>query len=554
MASEGTLTRFAFRFQLSSGFMKKRPINKLVIIIIIALLVPILTYSVYQFVQIDENEALIQSIYDRQLYSILFSINQHCFDQISTWQSEMTSAATVDFANFLQLYYHPKIGAIVQEQPVIAGAFLRFSSEYFVAEYDINHQVKLPRRRFLVQKVNEIVENSSDKLSKAIQFARGGYIKPMAAELERAPGYTLLLFPILNDAFPEQGAIIGGLVIDNMAFIELIIALRFSALTEGEFVLAVKHKDSPEFIYYSTEDYPQGGFEQKQDNWILPDFELQIRMAGTTLQSLSRDRSRKNLILLIVVNIVFMTGLIYVVRNVSKEMELAKIKSNLVANVSHEIRTPVALIRMYAETLEMGRITKETKKNKYYKTILAETIRLTQLINNMLDFSKIESKKKEYRMRPTDLSLIVHQVIDMYHYNFEQRGFVINEDIDIDLPDVDADTEAITQAIVNLLDNAMKYSPDDKYIGIFLKQKEGFLILSISDHGIGIPESERKKIFQKFYRVGDSLVHNTKGSGLGLSLVEHIMRVHNGKVVLDSTVGQGSTFSLIFPIIRNRGE
>ncbi len=534
--------------------MEKRPINKLVVIIILALLVPILTYTVYQFAQIDENEALIQSIYDRQLYSILFSINQHCFDQFSTWQSEMTTAASIDFDNFLQLYYEPKIGDLVQDQAVIAGAFLRFSSEYYVVAYDATHQTELPRRRSFVQSVNNIIARSSETLNKTIQFAKTGYIKPVAAELQNLPGYTLLLFPILNDAFPEQGAIFGGLIVDDLEFIEQIIAMRFSALSEGEFILAVQRKDSKKYVYYSTEEYPEGVFEQKQDNWILPEFELQIRMAGTTLESLSRDRSHKNMMLLIVVNIVFMTGLIYVVRNVSKEMELAKIKSNLVANVSHEIRTPVALIRMYAETLEMGRLKNEDKKKKYYKTILAETVRLTQLINNMLDFSKIESKKKEYRMRPTDLSLVVHQVIDMYHYNFEQRGFAINEDIDIDLPDVEADTEAVTQAIINLLDNAMKYSVDDKYIGISLKKNDDYIILSVSDHGIGIPESEQKKIFQKFYRAGDSLVHNTKGSGLGLSLVEHIMRVHKGKVVLESTVGHGSTFSLIFPIIRNRGE
>lgn len=534
--------------------MAKRSINKLVIIIVLALFVPILTYSVYQFVQIDENEALIQSIYDRQLHSILFSINQHCFDQFSTWQSEMTSAAIIDFENFLQLYYQPKIATVVQQSPVIAGAFLRLSSEYFLAEFDEMHRNNLPRRLALKDNVNEIVAQSSQTINKTIKHAQEGYIKPFAAELEGSPGYSLLLFPILNDAFPEQGAIMGGLVIDNMAFIENIIAIRFSALSEGDFILAVKHKGADEFAYYSTEDYPEGTFEQKQDNWLLPDFELQIKMAGTTLESLSKERSRKNLILLIVVNIVFITGLIYVVRNVSKEMELAKIKSNLVANVSHEIRTPVALIRMYAETLDMGRIKDEVKKTKYYKTILAETVRLTQLINNMLDFSKIESKKKEYRMRSTDLSLIVHQVIDMYHYNFEQRGFVINEDIDIDLPDVEADTEAVTQATINLLDNAMKYSQGDKYIGISLKQRNSSVVLSVSDHGIGIPESEQKKVFQKFYRVGDSLVHNTKGSGLGLSLVEHIMNVHNGKVELESREGQGSTFSLIFPTLRNGGE
>ncbi|RPI01586.1 MAG: sensor histidine kinase [Calditrichaeota bacterium] len=166
----------------------------------------------------------------------------------------------------------------------------------------------------------------------------------------------------------------------------------------------------------------------------------------------------------------------------------------------------------------------------------------------MLDFSKIESRRKEYHQSPNDLAQLLHQVLDMYHHNFEQNGFIISTSIAPDLPSLNIDAEAVTQAIVNLLDNAMKYSGDQKKIAVDLYQRDHEVILSITDQGIGIPQPEFKKIFQKFYRVGDSLVHNTKGSGLGLSLVDHIMKVHQGKVELESSVGKGSTFSLIFPI------
>ena len=185
--------------------------------------------------------------------------------------------------------------------------------------------------------------------------------------------------------------------------------------------------------------------------------------------------------------------------------------------------------------------------------MLAESIHLTQLINNMLDFARIESRKKEYRKSPNNLSALTQRVLDMYQHNFEQKGFTIESDLDDHLSLVNLDPEAVTRAIVNLLDNAMKYSTENKYIGVTLKKSNETAVLSIKDKGIGIAESEYNKIFQKFYRVGDSLVHNTKGSGLGLSLVEHIMKVHNGKVNIESTMGKGSTFSLIFPIINNSG-
>ena len=534
--------------------MKKTPINKLVIIIIVALLAPILTYTIFQISQRNENEQLIKSIYNRQLESILFSINQHCWDIFNNWQSEMTSAAAIDYENFMRLYYQPKIQDIVDSQPVIAAGVLRFSSEYFVVASDAQSPVSRLGRREIVQQLNTVISQANEPLERSRRLAVSGYIKPYAVHWPSDEfDFTLLLFPILSSSLSSAGAIYGALLIDNHDFVEKIVARRFASMNNGEFILAIQRKESAEYIYYSTEMVPKGPFEQGSALWILPGLELKIKMAGTTLELLSRKQTRTNLIFLLAVNIVILIGLGYVVRNVSKEMELAKIKSNLVANVSHEIRTPVALIRLYAETLQMNRVKDEKKKQKYYKTMLAESIHLTQLINNMLDFSKIESKKKEYRKSLHSLSRLVLQVLEMYHHNFEQKGFAIETDIAKDLPLVNIDIEAVTQAFVNLLDNAMKYSAAEKYIGVRLEQNKNQLVLSVADRGIGIPESEQGKIFQKFYRVGDSLVHTTKGSGLGLSLVEHIMKVHGGLVTVQSTKGKGSIFSLVFPVNENPG-
>jgi signal transduction histidine kinase len=198
----------------------------------------------------------------------------------------------------------------------------------------------------------------------------------------------------------------------------------------------------------------------------------------------------------------------------------------------------------------MGRVNAR-KKNYYYKTIISESARLSQLINNILDFSKIQTRRKHYHFSDTNLQTVLDKALNSYKYHLDRNNFDLKVDIEENLPTIKADGEAVTQAIVNLLDNAIKYSKEKKLIEVMLKKSNGTLVLSISDHGIGIAEGEQNKIFEKFYRVGSSLEHNTKGSGLGLSLVHHIMHVHQGSITVKSKPGKGSTFSLLFPINKN---
>jgi signal transduction histidine kinase len=243
-------------------------------------------------------------------------------------------------------------------------------------------------------------------------------------------------------------------------------------------------------------------------------------------------------------------GLVLVYSNVRREMHLSRLKSDFVANVSHELKTPLALVRLFAETLEMGRVQSGEKAQEYYRVINKESQRLTQLINNILDFSRIEAGRKEYRLSPTDVGRVVASVLETYRFQIEQQGFTLEEVIDPDLPLVPADGEALTQALLNLLNNAIKYSRDVKKIRVEARRDGDTVRLTVVDHGIGVAKPEHKKIFEKFYRAEDSLVHETKGSGLGLSLVKHIMDAHGGRVEVDSTPGRGSVFTLVLPVNR----
>ncbi|MGZ4835593.1 MAG: sensor histidine kinase, partial [Terriglobales bacterium] len=221
---------------------------------------------------------------------------------------------------------------------------------------------------------------------------------------------------------------------------------------------------------------------------------------------------------------------------------------DFVSNVSHELRTPLALIRLYAETLELGRVPQKDKQQDYYCTIRKESERLTALINNILDFSRIEAGRKEYDFRETNLPELVRTTLEAYRYQIEQQGFRFEEKIADDIPPVMVDREAIARSLLNLVNNAIKYSSDDRYLGVNLRRSNGSVKLEVVDHGIGIAREEHSKIFEKFYRVCDPLVHNTKGSGLGLCLVRHIAHAHGGNVEVESVPGKGSKFSLLLPV------
>src|SRR5438105_11374924 len=193
-------------------------------------------------------------------------------------------------------------------------------------------------------------------------------------------------------------------------------------------------------------------------------------------------------------------------------------------------------------------MTTKEKKQQYYRIIRKESERLTALINNILDFSRIEAGRKEYEFRQTDIADLVRNTLDSYRYQIEQQGFTFEENIASDLPPVRVDREAIARALVNLVNNALKYSDHEKFLGVKLYRTNGSVKLEVVDHGIGITRREQSKIFEKFYRTGDPLVHNTKGSGLGLSLVRHITQAHGGDIAVESTPGKGSRFILSLPL------
>ncbi len=278
---------------------------------------------------------------------------------------------------------------------------------------------------------------------------------------------------------------------------------------------------------------------------------LRIAFAENALPSVSEFRGFPalfyQLILLLVLSVTLF-GAYLLWRDTRRELHLAEMRSQFVSSVSHELKTPLTAIRMFAETLRLGRARNEQMEQEYLDTIVNESERLTRLLNNVLDFSKIEKDAKLYRPAPADLGNVLRAAVRAMDYPLSQQGFRLRVELDDRVPEIRVDRDAIEQAVLNLLHNAMKYSGDARDIELRLKKVGPFALIQVVDRGIGIEQRQQKRIFEKFYRIPSKENERVPGTGLGLALVDHIVKAHGGRSQVDSSPGQGSTFSIYLPL------
>ena len=284
-------------------------------------------------------------------------------------------------------------------------------------------------------------------------------------------------------------------------------------------------------------------YEQRRETW-----RVRTGYGAQTIPAIVSARTRPQLALMFVLASVMAVGVFLVAGAAAREVRLAELKSNFVASVSHDLKTPLALIQLFAETLELGRVRNAERAQEYYRIINSEARKLTRLIENLLDFSRMEAGLRPYRMKPTDLAVVTRQVLDAMATQFAQTKFNVRASVDDSVPRVLADPGAVEQAIENLLANAMKYSNESRDIAVRVERNDGDVCVAVTDHGIGIPRREQTRIFRKFYRIDPGLGGGPQGCGLGLAIVDHTMRGHGGFVRVESEPNQGSTFTLHFPI------
>ncbi|HEY6867464.1 MAG TPA: HAMP domain-containing sensor histidine kinase, partial [Candidatus Eisenbacteria bacterium] len=237
-------------------------------------------------------------------------------------------------------------------------------------------------------------------------------------------------------------------------------------------------------------------------------------------------------------------GLRYTVR----QLQLAQLKSGFVSNVTHELKTPIALIRLAVETLEMRRVNTPEEYQMFLGTIGRETMRLSQLVDNILDFARLEAGRRTFRFEIIDPLGVVRDAIETFRPRLEHQGFHLTLEMPESLPPVRGDAIALSHCLLNLLDNAVKYSKAQRELKVAAGTRGDEVAISVSDRGIGIAPEDQKRVFEKFVRLETGLVHDVKGAGLGLSLVDQIVRAHEGRVEVQSRLGEGSTFTIVLPV------
>ncbi len=519
--------------------------GKMASLLILLVLVPAIFYSAYEFTALSRSESLISDVYRQQLDVVLFSLNQYSWDVTNSW------ANRIDDAMLSAAVFRRDISAAV-------NPFLKTNSGIrcvFVSENpETDPRVMSVRpdtgAYITARTVRSSLGRQSEAVERLLRLQESGYRKivPLLIDDESGQQFLALIFASGKDS-PNRPII--GIVIDAERYVRDVLARKMVEAGGEDFVLSVNQKHTDRIIYSTSQILP-GDVRQSKDLWLFPNYTIGIGLKGQTIEDVARSRFYWSLFLIGLLNVVLIAGVWFVYKTVRREVELAQLKSDFVSNVSHEIKTPLALIRMFAETLQLKRVKSAKKKEEYYDTIVKETERLTRLINNILNFSRMEAGKKEYRFEPMDLNGLVQGVLRDYAAHLEHQGFKVGVQTRGGLPRIVADAGAVSEALLNIIDNSVKYSRERKILNVSTGSDHAMVYVDIEDHGIGIPPQQQKKIFEKFYRVSSGLVHDVKGAGLGLSLVKHIMDAHQGTVTLKSDVGKGSTFRLSFPIHTNK--
>jgi signal transduction histidine kinase len=380
---------------------------------------------------------------------------------------------------------------------------------------------------------------------------------------ERDPAARMILNPILDGGRRVAG--IAGMILDPDQFREHVLPEAIEQSLPHFFKetplthLVVHVADGGGDVKYTTMT-PQGGVADpegsersyaatKAFDFVFRDWGVAVQSHGPTAEELARQHFMVNVGLSALLGIVLVGGAVYTVRTASRELRLSQLKSDFISNVSHELRTPLASIQAFGELLHRGRVTDAEKAARYGGFIETESRRLGQLINNVLDFSRLESGAQPLRFERAELAPLLEEAIAPFELRVRESGFNLSFQNRSPEPIVvDADRAALGQAFGNLLDNAAKYSGDSRDLRVSIDRDGDRARIAFRDFGIGIPDDEQHKIFERFHRVGGSLVHDVRGTGLGLSIVQQIVAAHHGEISVSSSPGKGSTFVVSLPI------
>ena len=479
---------------------------------------------------------------------------------VSTERSSLRDSAEIVAGDIDQYYRTAALKALTIERDCLCDASLlaahftgtpiKGARTFFVVHFDNAHAIynyftpegsirkTLPADEEQAVKLATVAWHVAHKMKQAIPHP------PLTVD-ERDDRNRIVMRPVVDEAEHVHG--VAGVILDETL-------TRAAMMDLGTQSLKARYKtDAPMYRVRITDQWAKtNGAGAQPFQFVFSNWRVGVRDLCMTPEQLGAHAFKSNMLTGGGVMIVLFGAIGLAIQAASRQMKLSQMKSDFVSNVSHELRTPLASIRVFGEYMRLGRVTSEEKVREYGEYIEAESRRLTQLINNILDFSKIESAEKKYKFSGTDIVALVHDTVCAFAMPLRDQGFQVTFTApDAIVPDLVVDRDAIAQVVMNLLDNAVKYSNGEKSIDVIVKADAEAVRIAVRDRGIGIPPSEQKKIFDKFYRVGSGLVHDVKGSGLGLAIVNHVVKAHGGCVEVVSAPGEGSTFTLVLPSARS---
>ena len=397
------------------------------------------------------------------------------------------------------------------------------------------------------QQIETIRKDILPDLQRTVRQNRGDIASPthFAKEIE-GQAYLIIATSVPHGGTGNPSGVFGVLIDDKLLresiLSETISRVQFS---EPANVLVSDHSDRVLWGKIDASSPIRSVTTYFADNF--PPWKIDIFRAETPRFSFSALKKSFYFWTILTLVVVLVFGAALVTRTLAHEQEVLQVKSDFVSSVSHEFKTPLTSIKALLERLKEGKVQDPEKLKQYFSVLSQDADRLTRLVGNVLNFSRIEEGRAEFHFEETDLGEFVAQQVDSFKKEEASREVDIRTDIEAGLPALRIDRLYMAQAIANLLDNALKFSGDEKKIRVSVKKESDEVLLQVRDNGIGIPKDEWRKIFDKFYQGRNAIRHSAKGTGLGLALVKHIIEAHGGKVRVESELDRGSIFSLIFP-------
>ena len=403
------------------------------------------------------------------------------------------------------------------------------------------------RRKGTALHTIQLPENARSDLRKLLREGGegdGGFMKLAMAINGRE---TIILYR--KQAITGIGGAILAVVLDPAAIRREVGAALNGILKTETDVYAAVYDSEGKVIAGEGSEFPASGYEiERRLGPALPDWRLRVAYGkeGLLFEVAERERITRFTSIFFLAAIIFL-GLYVAQRSMRRDTELARLKSDFVSRVSHELRTPLATIRALGEILEMGAVSSREKEQEYFGLIASESERLSRLIDNVLDFSKIGSAGKTYIFRPADIGKTVSNTVLAFSQYAVPEGFDVRFEAEEGIPPAEIDEDAISQALINLLDNAVKFSREEKTVSVDLRTRGNEIRISVRDRGVGIEAANIDKIFDQFYRPKEAVELSGKGAGIGLAIVKHVAEAHGGRVEVTSRKGEGSVFTVVLP-------